>query len=134
MPTAQKLLLIYGVVVLVYAFGLGFAMAKARSTSPSAPRALTNAHLSGLMQAPLHLGLAAALATTGFAGGAATAGAVLLVAGCAMEQIGATLNWLQHTTDQFAQRSLGFKFNAAGGPFMMVGAVILAVGIIANVG
>lgn len=132
MHSAQKLLLIYGVVVLVYAFALGFAMAKVRSTSSSAPLALTNTHLSGLMQAPLHLGLAAALATTGFTGAAATAGAVLLVAGCAMEMTGATLNWLQHTSDQFAQRSLGFKFNAAGGPLMMVGAVILAVGIITN--
>jgi hypothetical protein len=134
MSTAQKLLLIYGVVVLVYSFLLGFAMAKARSTAPAAPRALTNTHLSGLMQAPLHLSLAAALAATGFTGGAATTGAVLLIAGCAMEQIGATLNWLQHTNDQFAQRSLGFKFNAAGGPLMLVGAVILAIGIITNLG
>jgi hypothetical protein len=51
-----------------------------------------------------------------------------------MEQISATFNWLQHTTDQFVQRSLSFKFNAAGGPLMMVGSTILGVGIIANVG
>jgi hypothetical protein len=133
MPTAQKLLLIYGVVVLVYGCLLGFAMGRVRAKSSTAPRNLVNTHLSGLMQAPIHLGLAYALAASGFAGGAATAAAILLVGGGIMEQAGGTINWLQGIGDQFAERGLGFKFMAASGPVLTLGAVILAVGVITNV-
>jgi hypothetical protein len=133
MPTAQKILLIYGVVVLVYGCLLGFAMASARSTSPAAPRNLTTTHVSALMQASLSLSLAYAVTAADFTGTAANAGAVLLVAGGVLEQTGSTINWLQNTGDQFAERSLGFKFMATSGPLLTIGAVILAIGVISGI-
>ena len=132
MSTGQKILIGYGVIVLTYGFLLGIPMAKARGTSPTAPRHLVNTHLSALITGPIHLALAAATAFVGFKSGIATVGAVLLVAGSILEVSGGTLNWLDKTGDQFAEKSKGFMLNATSGPVAVAGMAITAVGILAN--
>ena len=127
MTTAQKVLVGYGVIVLVYGFVLGVPLSLARQKAPAAPRSLVTAHLSGLIQPSMMIAMAFALAASGFDNGWATAGAWLLVAGGAAEMAGGTTNWLQGTGDQFAENPLRiFKIWEGGLVFyggMIMGAI-----------
>ena len=60
----------------------------------------------------------------------ATTAAILIVVGSALEATGGTLNWLQATGDQFAEKSLGYRINSLSGPPAIVGAVAISVGVI----
>ena len=46
------------------------------------------------------------------------------------EIAGGTVNWLSKTGDQFAEKSLGFRFNSLVGPPAIIGIVIIAVGVL----
>ncbi|MGH1488446.1 MAG: hypothetical protein ACRBK7_03495 [Acidimicrobiales bacterium] len=130
MGTAQQILLGYGVIVLAYGLLLGIPLAAARSKAAAASRHLVNAHLSGLIQGGVVLGLGGAFGATGFESGLATVGALLIVAGFAAESIGGTLNWLQSTGDQFAERSPGFLVNSLSGLLAVPGVLICVYGIL----
>lgn len=119
-------------VVLLYGFMLGVPLAAARSSAPQASRHLVNAHLSGLVQGPIALGCAYAIGAVSFDSGWATTAAVLLVAGLAAETAGGTVNWLQGTGDQFAERSVGFRINALTGLLAIPGMAILVVGVVSR--
>lgn len=133
MTTAQNILLVYGVVILTYAFALGIPLAAVRMGHPQASRHLVTTHLSGIMQGGLHLGLAFALGTANLDAGLATTAAVLLVVGSTLETMGGTLNWLQATGDQFAEKSLGLRFNSLSSPPILIGMSIIAVGVIRGI-
>ncbi|HTK15363.1 MAG TPA: hypothetical protein VL769_03140 [Acidimicrobiia bacterium] len=133
MTTAQKILAVYGVVILGYGFGIGVPLALARSSSALVSRHLVTTHLSALMQGPIHLGLGWAIGAVGMSETAATVAAVLLVVGSAGETLGGTANWLRGTNDQFAEKSLGWRFNAASSPLLVVGIAIVVVGVLSNV-
>lgn len=130
MTTAQNILLVYGVVILTYAFGLGIPLASVRQANPQASRHLVTTHLSGIMQGGVHLGLAFALGAADLGSGLATTAAALLVVGSALETLGGTMNWLQGTGDQFAEKSVGLRFNSLSSPPILIGMVIIAVGVI----
>ena len=130
MSTAQNLLVGYGVLVLTYGFLLGVPLAAARMKTPAASRHLVTAHLSGLMQGPIHFGLAFALGAVSFDSSLATVAAGLVVAGSLAEITGGTLNWLQSTQDQFSERSMGFRVNSLTGLLAIPGALIIAVGVL----
>jgi hypothetical protein len=132
MSTAQNLLVGYGVVVLTYGLLLGVPLAVARSSAPSASRHLVTAHLSGLMQGPFALGMAFAIGAVAFDSTLATVASALVVGGLAAETLGGTLNWLQGTGDQFAEKGLGFWFNAMTGVLAIPGALIITVAVIAK--
>jgi len=53
--------------------------------------------------------------------------------GSAGETLGGTANWLRGTNDQFAEKSLGWRFNAASSPLLVVGIAIVVVGVLSNV-
>jgi len=131
MSTAQSWFVGYGVIVLLVALLLGTVLGTLRMRSP-AIRTLTAAHVETLLQAPLHLGLAFAIGAVGFNSATATWGAVLFVIGSAMQATGATLNWLTSTEDQFAQRSIGWRFNSSSSLVMWPGAVLIAWGILSR--
>ena len=103
MSTAQQLFIGYAVIILLVGFALGAILGVLRMKAP-AVRNLATAHVETLIQAALHLGLAFAIGIVGFQSTAATWGAVLLVVGSALQAIGATLNWVTNTGDQFAER------------------------------
>lgn len=130
MTTAQNILLVYGVIILTYGFLLGIPLAVVRAEQPQASRHLVTAHLSGLIQAGIHLGLAFAVGTADLTPWLATTAAILVVLGSGLEVTGGTINWLQSTGDQFAEKSLGFRISALSGPPAITGAVIVAVGVI----
>ncbi len=130
MSTAQNIFLVYGVVILGYGFLLGVPLAAARMKSPAASHHLVMTHLSALMQGAIHLGLAYAISATDLTSWLATTAAILVVAGSALEATGGTVNWLQGTGDQFAEKSLGFRFNALTGPPAIIGISIIIVGVV----
>lgn len=130
MSTAQSILVGYGMVVLLYGFILGIPLAAARSSAPQASRHLVTSHLSGLMQGPVALGCAFAIGAVSFESSWATAAALLLVAGLVAETVGGTVNWLQGTDDQFAERSIGFRINALTGALAIPGLVIMVVAVL----
>ena len=131
MSTAQRVFVGYATLVLVLGFLLGAVLGTLRMKAP-AIRTLGTAHVETLMQASLHFGLAFAVGAVGFDTTGATWGAWLLVAGSSMQAAGGTLNWITATTDQFAERSPGFKLNSLSTFVMLPGLAITAVGILTN--
>lgn len=130
MTAAQDILVSYGLIVLLYGFVLGVPLAVARSSAPQASRYLVTAHLSALIQGPVALGCAFAVGAVSFDSTWATAAACLLVAGLVAETVGGTVNWLQGTNDQFAERSLGFRINALTGALAIPGLAIIVIGVV----
>ena len=76
------------------------------------------------------VGLAFAVGFADLATGWAVAAAWLLVAGSGFEIVGGTINWLSGTGDQFAAKSLGFRFNSLVGPPAIIGILIVVVGVV----
>jgi len=128
--TAQKILIISGAITVLYGMVLGVPLAGIRGRQPVAPRALVNAHLSALIQGAVQLGFAVAVGFADLTPWLATAGAALLAVGSLLETAGGTANWRQGVTDQFAQRSIGWRLNATSGPLSIAGAAIVAVGAV----
>ena len=133
METAQKILVVYGTLSLSFGFALGIALTSVRMRRPEASRHLTVAHLSAIIQGAVHLGLSVALGFAEITAWLETAAALLLVSGSALFVLGATLNWLQHIGDHFAERSLGWRLLAASGPAHISGIAIVAAGVLAAV-
>ena len=76
------------------------------------------------------LGCAFAVGAVSFDSTWATVGACLLVAGLVAETLGGTINWLQGTGNQFAEKSLGFRINALTGLLAIPGLAIIVVGVL----
>jgi hypothetical protein len=131
--TAQKILVVYGSLSLLYGFALGLPLSSIRMRQPEAPRYLTVAHLSAIIQGGVHLALTIALGFADITPWLATTSAVLLVSGSALFVAGATLDWLQHIGDHFAERSLGWRLLAASGPAHLSGMTIVTAGVVAAV-
>lgn len=108
MSTAQRILLVYGTLSIVYGMTLGLPLSRVRMSHPAAPRHLVTAHLSALMQGAMHLGLSVAVASATFTPWILTAAAVGLVCGSALFVGGVTANWLMSVGDHFAERSKGW--------------------------
>ena len=131
MSTAQRVFLGYGTVILIVGFVLGTVLGMLRMKIP-AVRNLATAHVETLMQAAMFFGLAFAVGAVGFDSTAANWGAWLLVIGSAMQATGVTLNWITKTSDQFAERSLGFKVNSLSTFIIWPGLLIIGPGILTN--
>ena len=130
MNTAQNIFLVYGVVVLAYGFMLGVPLAAARIKAPQVSRHLVTTHLSAIIQGGVHLGLAFAAGTLEVQGGWIITAAWLIVAASVFEIVGGTVNWLSRSGDQFAEKTLGFRFNALVGPPAIIGILIFVVGVL----
>lgn len=130
MTTAQKILVVYGVLSLNYGFVLGIPLSRVRTTAPSAPRHLVTAHLSAIIQGAVHLGLSVALTLSALAAWLETTAAILLASGSALFVAGATANWLQDVNDHFAERSLGWRLFATSSAGHLTGMSIVTVGVI----
>ena len=122
--------MVYGVVALAYGFVLGVPLAASRMKAPQAPKYLVTTHLSAIIQGAVHLGLAYAVGFADLGTGWTVAAAWLIVAGSGLELVGGTINWLSETGDQFAEKSLGFRFNSLVGPPSIIGIVIVVVGVL----
>lgn len=130
MERSVEVLLVGGTLILLYGFLLGVPMAQARMKSPTAPRHLVNTHLEALMAGPAMLGLSLAASYSTLGNGLERLAAWLLVAGSVSTLAGGTLNWLLKADDPFGEKSPGFYLQALGGPVLLVGGVLLAVGVL----
>jgi hypothetical protein len=130
--TAQNVLVAYGLLVMTYGMVLGVPLAVARSSAPQASRHLVTAHLSGLMQGPIALGLAFAIGAVSFDSDLAVVAALLVTAGLLAETLGGTVNWLRGTGDQFEEKSAGFRLNALAGPLAIPGVLIITVAVLTD--
>lgn len=130
MTAAHSIFVVYGVVVLAYGFLLGVPLAASRMKALQAPKHLVTTHLSPIIQGAVHLGLASAVGLADLATGWAVAAAWLIVVGSGFELVGGTINWLSGTGDQFAEKSLGFRFNSLVGPPAIVGITIVSPGVV----
>jgi hypothetical protein len=129
MSTAQRILLVYGTLSLVYGMALGLPLSGIRMAQPTGPRHLVTAHLSALMQGAMHLGLSVAVGFATFTPWVLTASAVAVVSGSALFVAGATANWLTKVDDHFAVRSPGWYLLSASGPLHLAGALVVLVGV-----
>jgi hypothetical protein len=130
LETSVKTLITAGTLVLLYGFALGLPLAQARMRAPSASRHLVNTHLEALMAGAALLGLSLAASFGTLARGAELTAAWLLTAGVVATLAGGTLNWLMIVDDPFAARSRGFLLQSAGGPLILAGGLILAIGVL----
>ena len=129
MSTAQKIVLVYGMLSLVYGMTLGFPLSGIRMSQPTGPRHLVTAHLSALMQGAMHLGLSVALGFATFTPWVLTASAIALVSGSALFVAGVTANWLMNVGDHFAERPRGFYLLSASAPLHFAGALVVLLGV-----
>ncbi len=129
MSTAQRILLVYGSLSVVYGMTLGLPLSGIRMSQPTGPRHLVTAHLSALMQGSMHLGLSVAVGFATFTSWLLTASAVALVCGSALFVTGVTANWLMKVDDHFAARSPGWYLLSASGPLHLAGAVVVLAGV-----
>jgi hypothetical protein len=116
--------------ILLYGFILGLPMAKARMSSPTAPRHLVTTHLEALMAGAALLGLSLAASFSTLGQGLERLSAWLVVAGTVATLVGGTVNWRTAAGDTFAEKSPGFYLQAVGGPMVLVGGALLAVGVL----
>lgn len=130
MPTAQRILVVYGVVSLMGGFALGVALSRARAHAPTASHHLVTAHLSALMQGTMHLALVVALELSTMSEVVEAVAAVMLVVGSAMFVAGTVANWRQGVGDHFAARSLGWKLLAASSVGHFGGLSIMSTGVL----
>ena len=130
METAAKLLVVGGVLNLAYGVVTGLLLTNVRMRRPEAPRYLVLAHLGPLMQGPILLGLAVAVALSDLPASLETLAASLLIANSVAIAAGDTLNWTGGVRDAFAERSAGFYLNAAGAMLFAVGLLIILIGVL----
>ena len=130
MESSAEVLLVGGTLVLLYGFMLGVPMAQARMKSPTAPRHLVNTHLEALIAGAALLGLSLAATFSTLTKNLELFAAWLLVAGPVATLLGGTLNWRMGTDDPFTAKSPGFYLQAAGGPLLIAGGLLLPVGVL----
>jgi disulfide bond formation protein DsbB len=129
MNTAQRILLMYGTLSIVYGMTLGLALSSVRMSHPTGPRHLVTAHLSALMQGSMHLGLSVAFGFATLSPWILTASAGAIACGSALFVGGVTANWLTKIDDHFAARSPGWYLLSASAPFHLGGALVVLVGV-----
>lgn len=129
MSTAQRIVLVYGTLSVVFGMTLGVPLSQVRMTRPAAPRHLVVAHLAALMQGALHLGLSVAVGFATFTPWLLTTAAVALVCGSVLFVAGSTANWLANVGDHFAERSSGWYLLSASAPFHLAGALVVLAGV-----
>lgn len=85
------------------------------------------------MAGPALLGLSLAADYSSLSGGLEQFAAWLFAAGVALSLGGGTANWLTSTGDPFAEKPPGFFAQAIGGPLMVLGGLLIAIGVLKEV-
>lgn len=131
METAEKVLVVGGTLLLVYAFATGFIMGVVRGREPVVPKYLGLAHTEPLMQGAMLLGLVWAVRLSDLAGGLETTAAVMLVSAAWVQGLKELINWRQGVEDEFRERpTIGYWAARIQSPVASVGLLIIVVGMI----
>jgi hypothetical protein len=132
MTTAEKVLVLGGVINLLYGFVTGFILAVIRQKAPVAPKYLMFAHTGPLMQGAMLLGLVFAVQMSNLAAGTETTGAALLSGGVLLLlAIKDTVNWWQTIGDEFAKKPvLGLALGTLSVLASSAGLLIVRFGVV----
>jgi hypothetical protein len=131
MASAEKVLIVGGVLNLAYGALLGYPVIVIRAKgAPAAPRYLMAAHLSVLLHAAVLLGLvwAARLSTLG--SGWEDVAAWLVVVSSALIATKDTLNWLTGVQDEFGEKAKTAPLGALSAVTEPLGIGIFVVGVL----
>ncbi len=129
MDETGEVLLVAGMCVLVYGLLLGVPLAGARMKAPAAPHHLLKTHVEALIGSAILLALIPAAEYSTLPRAVELPASVLFISGVVLSLAGGTVNWRSATDDAFAARSAGFYLQAASGPMMVLGALLLAIGV-----
>jgi hypothetical protein len=131
MSTAEKVLILGGVLNLAVGALLGFAIVAARTKgAPATPRYLLAAHIGTLLHAAVLLGLVWAVRLSTLGANWESLAAWLIVVSSALVAAKDTLNWLTGIQDEFREKA---KTAALGGLAALgesIGIGILVVGVV----
>ncbi len=132
METAEKILIVGGVLLLAYAFLTGYLLGRARAVSATGPKYLVLAHTEPLMQGTMMLGLVWAVQLSTLDGWLENLAASLLVAAASIQGLKELLNHAQGVVDEFQHRPrpLGYWAARTQAPMATVGLGILIVGVL----
>lgn len=130
MTTAEKILVLGGVINLLYGFVTGFMLAVIRQKTPVAPKYLMFAHIGPLMQGAMLLGLVLVVQMSNLSATLENVSAMLLSGGAFLLAIKDTVNWWQTIGDEFAEKpKLGLALGTLSVLASSVGLLIVAVGV-----
>jgi hypothetical protein len=128
---AVKLLVLGGLANLVLSFALGWILSAHRVRGPIAPHHwLLVAHTVSLQEGVMLLGLAFAALFAQLPDAVAVAGAALLVAASAFQDLSGIVNWRRATGDQFAERSAGWRLASINAVLNTAGLAIVVGGVV----
>jgi hypothetical protein len=131
MPTAEKVLIVGGVLNLAYGVGLGFPIVAIRAKgAPATPRYLMAAHLGVLLHAAILLGLVWAVRLSTLDSGWLDVAAWLLVVSSALIAAKDTLNWLTGVQDEFREKAKTVLLGVLGAIADTVAVGIFVVGVL----
>ncbi|MGE0599987.1 MAG: hypothetical protein AB7J35_10035 [Dehalococcoidia bacterium] len=131
MESAEKVLIVGGSLLLVYAFATGFIMGTVRGREATAPKYLILAHMEPLMQGSMLLGLVWAVQLSDLSNGIETFAASLMVAAAWIQGVKELVNWRQGIEDEFRERPFpGFWAARIQSPIASVGLLILVFGVL----
>lgn len=132
MTTAEKILIVGGVLNLAYAFLTGFFLSGIRMKEDKASKYLMFAHTGPLMQGAMLLGLVWALQLSTLSEMVEVWAAGLLVLGSILLAAKDTFNWLHGIQDEFKDKHpLGTTLGGLSVITATIGLLIIVVGVIA---
>ena len=131
MTTAERILIVGGVLNLAYAFVTGFILSAIRMKRPEAPKYLMLAHMGPLMQGAMLLGLVWAVQMSSLLESIEAWAAGLLVAGSLFLGAKDTVNWRQGVQDEFKEMPrVGMILGALSVLTATAGLFIIVVGVV----
>jgi hypothetical protein len=130
METAEKVLIVGGMTLLVYAFATGVIISRVRMSQPTTPKYLILAHSEPLMQGAMLLGLVWAVALSDLANGLETFAASLMVFAAMVQGGKELLNWKQGVVDEFVERPIGYWLARLQAILSSLGLLILFFGVL----
>lgn len=132
MSTANAVLILTSIALLFSGAVTGFFMSKIRLSEPDTPKYLRFAHLASYGQAPILLGVVVVLGFSGMSDAFNTTTAVVFSAGAVLLVVKDLVNWLAGTSDEFAEKTAGYKIAMLFGPVHVAGLVMVAIAAIAG--
>lgn len=132
MEVAEKILIVGGLLLLLFAFLTGFLLSRARERAFQGPKYLILSHMEPLMQGTLMLALVWAVRLSDLDGRLEALAASLMVAAASIQGSKELLNYYQGIQDEFAThpRPIGWYAARIQSPMASVGLIIFIVGVL----
>ena len=131
MEDSAKILILGGVLNLLYGLLTGIPASLIRQKSPTYSKYLRILHVGALMWGPILISLAVAMSVSTLGAGVENLAAWLMVIASVLLDAKDTINWLQGTKDEFAEkRQLPLALGGLSSVASIVGVAIILVGVL----